>query len=201
MCAAGLVDEETDLPILKASEIWHSNDRFTDSLSDLRCSKDHEHAVLEGSYKGESKTHRARTWTWMFASRVAAAVSAIIRDYHKKHQVKAYPGSSSSTSAAAPPITEEELETWGREVPPQRRRSVPHDWQCPYCRNNSHQDHTGHWRNNECKWGSLYKPEHVAVKWECKACQGNFNRQHRDPEHSLKKGECRFYDYHGRRAS
>ena len=56
MCAADLTDQETKLPILKASEIWHSNDRFTESLHDLRCSKDHEHAILQGSYQGVSKT-------------------------------------------------------------------------------------------------------------------------------------------------
>ena len=37
MCAAGLKDPETKMPILKASEIWCSNVLFAESLSDLRC--------------------------------------------------------------------------------------------------------------------------------------------------------------------
>ena len=200
MCAAGLRDEGTDLPVLKASEIWHSNDRFTESLSDLRCSKDHEHAVLEGSYKGESKTSRARTWTWTFASRVASGVAAIVRDYHQKHQVKAYPSNAASSTAGVPTVTEAELDAWGRENPQQRRRSAPQDWGCPWCQGNYDNDDTRHWLNDECKWGPLHNPGRVPVKWECKACQGNHNRLHLGPKHSFIKGECRFYDYKGRQA-
>ena len=90
MCAADLIDEETEMKIKKPSGIWHSNEHFTKSLEDLKCSKDHDHAILEGTYKGKNKTLQAQTWTWKFAARVAAGVSAIIRDFHRNNSVQAY---------------------------------------------------------------------------------------------------------------
>ena len=52
MCAAGLKDPESKMPILKASEIWCSNPLFAENLYDMRCSRNHQHAVLAGTYMG-----------------------------------------------------------------------------------------------------------------------------------------------------
>ena len=55
MCAAGLIDKETGLAIKKPSEIWFTSKHFETSLKDMRCSRDHEHAILQGTYGGETK--------------------------------------------------------------------------------------------------------------------------------------------------
>ena len=58
LCAAGLTDKETGLAIKKPSEIWFTSKHFETSLKDMRCSRDHEHAILQGAYGGENKTAR-----------------------------------------------------------------------------------------------------------------------------------------------
>ena len=191
MCAAGLIDQETKLSILKASEIWYSNERFAESLYDLRCTQDHEHATLQGTYKGENKTHQARIWTWKFAARVAAGVSAIIRDFHKTQKIRAYPVSSSSRT---PPPPE-------GQAPTKRNRNDNRKWKCPMCIRCAHQDHKDHWFDKDCKWGSDNTPGHVRRDWSCEACQGEFPRQSTNPKHTFEDGDCRFYGKDGRRAT
>ena len=145
MCAAGLKDPETKMSILKASEIWCSNPLFAESLYDLRCPRNHQHTTLAGTYKGQIRTHIARVWTWEFASRIASAVSAIIRQHHRSHHTRAYVGASSSSGLQSQPPEEGQR--------PKKPRSDPKAWKCPLCRQNAHKDHKDHWRNKDCKWG------------------------------------------------
>ena len=180
MCAAGLKDPETKMPILKASEIWHSNVLFAESLSDLRCPGNHDHATLAGTYKGQNRTHLARVWTWEFASRIATAVSAIIRQHHRTHQTKAYVGSSSSSDRQAPPPEE------GSQK--KKPRSDPSVWKCPACRQNAHTDHKKHLRNKDCKWGSENTPEYIPRVWSCPACQAELPRQSTNPKTHYETG-------------
>ena len=121
MCAVNLRDRETGLLIKKPSEIWTSSSHFVKSLENLRCNGRHKHTQLKGTYKGTNKTHEARTWTWEFASRIAAGVSAIIRDYYKQKDTQAYAV---------------------RTVPPpgERDRNVNWHWSCPGCKQNLHRD-------------------------------------------------------------
>ena len=180
MCAAGLKDPESRMPILKASEIWCSNPLFAESLYDLRCSQNHQHAILAGTYKGQNRTHLARVWTWEFSSRIASAVSAIIRQYHTARQTRAYTGGSGASSSGAPPPPPEET------PPPKKPRSKSSVWKCPMCRQNAHQHHVNHWRNQDCKWGQENTPGHAPTVWSCPACVKEVPRHSTTPKHTLK---------------
>ena len=110
MCAAGLRDPETGDLIQKATELWLSSHHFSRALGDLKCSKEHKHGVLQGSYEGTRKTDHARVWTWEFATRVAAGVTAIIRDYHRTHHVLAYTqgGTETEDDEAIGPVDDDD---------------------------------------------------------------------------------------------
>ena len=111
MCAVNLRDPETKLLIKKPSEIWTSSNHFVKSLSNLRCNGRHKHAQLCGTYKGVNKTHLARTWTWDFASRIAAGVAAVVREYYS---VKSVEHSRTYATSEVPP-------------PDKRNRSQSHE--------------------------------------------------------------------------
>ena len=130
--------------------------------------------------KDRTEPHLARVWTWEFASRIATAVSAIIRQHHRTHQTKAYVGSSSSSDRQAPPPEE------GSQK--KKPRSDPSVWKCPACRQNAHTDHKKHLRNKDCKWGSENTPEYIPRVWSCPACQAELPRQSTNPKTHYETG-------------
>ena len=64
--------------------------------------KTHHHARLVGTYKGQNKTHLARTWTWELASLIAAGVSEVVKRLQlKAYVMSAYPVQDKAREAAA----------------------------------------------------------------------------------------------------
>ena len=94
-CMDGLRDLETKLRVKKPIVLVASDEVLVKNLRGLVCNKRHEHAHLEGTYKGQNKTHLARIWPWELATRIVAGVSAVAQKVQERmfHQafLAAYP--------------------------------------------------------------------------------------------------------------
>ena len=73
-CSVGLRCPKTNNPILKPTRIVTTCREMAESLSHCRCDKKHEHAHLEGSYKGRPLTSYAETYPRKFCRRIASVI-------------------------------------------------------------------------------------------------------------------------------
>ena len=128
-CAAGLVDKETGLPILKPTEFWASDFCLIESLSKMRCRCKGPHATLEGTYQGMPKTHAARVWPWKLAAAFANGVSELINRKYKR----SYKKTSFTTRHDEIYPNDEVAEEEAPVVTP--ARSNYKEWKCEGCRN------------------------------------------------------------------
>ena len=198
MCAAGLICPETKRRIQKASEIWASHEALIRDLRPLRCNGKHQRGTLAGAYKGQPRTHLARHWTWEFASRVAAGVAAVIREWHKINHTGYYSGSLPQHTDHTEYHPRSSLHPdhigyysgsksfYPAEFPPhaERERSNRLHWPCPACRTNLSQHDPRHTRHpHDCKF-PLTEP---AVS--CPGCEAGRPRDH--VTHTLEPGVCR----------
>ena len=199
MCAAELRDPETGEPIQKATEVWFSSNHFARTLGDLRCPRDHKHGVLQGRYRGDNQTDLARVWTWKFATRVAAGVAAIIRDYHRTHHVRAYAQDEveNEDEEAVGPLDDQDspqttLEYRRSICPPlaDRSRNRPRDWPCQLCRNGAHKHHIRHSRDEDCKWNPITSPNYEQKFFDCESCIAGHHRQ--QGRHSFRIDHCMY---------
>ena len=83
-CMAGLRDPENKLRVKKPTRFVASDEILVKNLRPLWCRGNHPHSQLEGTYKGQNKTHMARIWPWELATRIAAGVSAVVRKVQKE---------------------------------------------------------------------------------------------------------------------
>ena len=101
---AGLRDPQNKLRVKKPTRFVASDEILVKNLRPLWCYGRHQHSQLEGTYKGQNKTHIARIWPWELASRIASGVSAVVRKVQKEklHSafITAYPVERPRTSAA-----------------------------------------------------------------------------------------------------
>ena len=101
---AGLRDPQNKLRVKKPTLFVASYEILVKNLRPLWCRGNHQHSTLEGTYKGQNKTHIARIWPWELASRIAAGVSAVVRKVQKEKlhsaYITAYPVERPRTRAA-----------------------------------------------------------------------------------------------------
>ena len=102
-CMTNLRDPETKLRIKKPTDFVASDEILIKNLRPLWCDgKKHAHSRLEGTYKGQNKTHLARTWSWELASIIAAGVSEVVKRLQLKiYVMSAYPSQDRTREAAA----------------------------------------------------------------------------------------------------
>ena len=92
-CMTGLVDyKEPHLHIKKATELWASDERLVAPLRRFWCDGSHEHERA----KGET-AHRARLWTWQFASAIAAGINDVITQSQPDDTVRTYAAQIATT--------------------------------------------------------------------------------------------------------
>ena len=96
-------DPETKLRIKKPTDFVASDEILLKNLRPLWCDgKKHAHACLEGTHKGQNKTHLARTWSWELASIIAAGVSEVVKRLQlNMYVMSAYPSQDRTREAAA----------------------------------------------------------------------------------------------------
>ena len=81
-CSLGLRCPKTNLPVLKPTRIVTSCTRLAKALSVFRCDGKHQHAHLEGNYKGRPLTSYAETYPRKFCRIVSGVLC------HEARQVK-----------------------------------------------------------------------------------------------------------------
>merc|ERR1711876_157030 len=98
-----LRDPENKLRIKKPTDFVASDAILLKKLRPLWCDgKKHAHSRLEGTYKGQNKTHLARTWTWELASLIAAGIREVVKRLQlKTYVMSAYPVEDATRKAAA----------------------------------------------------------------------------------------------------
>ena len=171
MCAAGMCDDDTGLLIRKPTEVWASSEELAAPLRSLKCSGDHDHAVIQGrSRDGEAKSHKCRIWPWKFATLVASGIAALVRHKASSVQIQAL-------SKTAYPTVASQAEPG--EASPEPRP-------CKACQNNLARNDPRHTRDPDtCRF-----PMDEAVEWTCAKC-----RQHKPRSasgHTYVPGECKW---------
>ena len=171
MCAAGMCDDDTGLLIRKPTEVWASSAELAAPLRSLKCSGDHDHAVIQGrSRDGEAKSHNCRIWPWKFATLVASGIAALVRHKASSVQIQAL-------SKTAYPTVASQAEPG--EASPEPRP-------CKACQNNLARNDPRHTRDPDtCRF-----PMDEAVEWTCAKC-----RQHKPRSasgHTYVPGECKW---------
>lgn len=183
MCAAGLKEPSTNQYVLQPTEFVASDERLLAPIRHFRCNQRHAHATLQGSWRGERRTHRARIWTWTFASQIASGIAEVCRDRHRElyntrldeEYLQMSPTTSTSTSTSNTSAI-------------QPKRSDRKSWGCKACQNNIRADDIRHTRDPEGERRCRY-PLVAGIDWQCPACKAGLPRS--DAGHTLDP-DCKF---------
>ena len=203
-CMTGFVDyKKPYFPIEKATMIWASDERLVAPLRQFWCDGSHKHEQA----KGET-AHRARLWTWQFASAIAAGIHDVIqnRTVIRGHMApradsrQTYVGLKQHdiTLATTPPpyfpdvgtgdsadAVVETAPTVGGETTETGHGPTPGAMTCAACKAHRAQDDTRHTRDPV---GCMY-PGVVPREYVCPSCRRRLSRLHE--EHTY-DAECRF---------
>ena len=79
-CALGLRCPKTNLPVLKPTRIVTTNAALAEGLMSYRCDGKHQHAHLEGKFRGKNLSKHAETYPSKFCRVVSKLLAKCIRD-------------------------------------------------------------------------------------------------------------------------